>query len=683
VAVLEPIARWQKNRQIWTSGRRWLATFAPAGSVVPRIGVVILVLAVTAHDAGAQRKDPRVPLVALKKLSVEELMNIEIISVSRRPEKLSDAASAIQVVTGNEIRRSGASSIPEALRLADNLQVAQKNSHDWGISARGFNTELANKLLVMIDGRTVYTPLFSGVFWHAQDYLLEDLDRIEVISGPGGALWGANAVNGVINILSKNARETPGLYLEAGGGSKLDAFAGVRYGGTLAPNVHYRIYGRHFDRDHEVLSNGARASDSWDMSQGGFRIDAEALPQSTFTLQGDLYRGHGSIPFGGEAKFDGGNILGRWSQTFSDESDISLQVYYDHTYLYDPITNQFGTAMVLTDELDTYDLDFQHRFRLSEHHQIVWGVGYRFTHNVVNPAPNLAFLPGRLDHKLFSGFVQDEMSLGSNVSLTLGTKLEHNDYTGLEAEPSARVQWKLSPDKLLWSAVSRAVRTPSRIERDAYQPKPPPAILVGNPNFASETVVAYELGYRAAVGANASLSIAAFYNKYDDLRGVSFTPATIVPLFFDNAVEGESHGIEVTAAYQVLNWWRIRSGYNLLKSHLHVKTGRTDLTNALNETSDPEHQFSLRSSMDLFRRVEFDAALRWVDSLRNNNNGVPGTVPSYCELDLRIGWRVTGQFEVSIVGQNLLHDQHPEFGVEGLFREQIRRSVYGKITWRF
>ncbi|HEX2854626.1 MAG TPA: TonB-dependent receptor [Opitutaceae bacterium] len=626
--------------------------------------------------------DP-VPLAALKKMSVEELMNLEVMSVSRQPEKLLDAASAIQLITGSHIRRSGATTIPEALRLANNLQVAQKTSHGWGISARGFNTELANKLLVRFDGRTVYTPLFSGVFWNAQDYLLEDLDRIEVISGPGGALWGANAVNGVINIISRKASETQGWYLEAGGGNVLKNFAGARYGGALSPKVHYRVYGRRFVRDELTFANGKPAVDSWEMNQGGFRLDAEPWAPTTLTLQGNLYSGHADVPPGGNGDYSGENILGRWSQVFSGDSDLSLQVYYDRTHLYTPITNEFGPTSILTDELDTYDVDFQHRFPLNRQHRIVWGVGYRFTHNTVMSAQTLAIVPARLDQKLFSSFVQDEVLLGENLTLTLGTKLEHNSYTGRELEPSARLQWKFSPEKLLWGAVSRAVRTPSRIDRDAFQPRPSFAILGGNPNFQSENVIAYEAGYRGALASRGTVSVAGFYNVYDRLRSLSFTPATIIPLFFENNVEGETYGVELSATYDLLENWRIRGGYTWLKERLRIKAGKGDLGNALNETSDPEHQLSLRSSVDLSESVEFDAGLRWVDTLVNNNNGVPGTVPSYLELDVRVAWRPTPRLELSIAGQNLLHSRHPEFGLTGPLREEIKRSVHGKISWRY
>jgi iron complex outermembrane receptor protein len=516
-----------------------------------------------------------------------------------------------------------------------------------------------------------------------QDYLLEDIDRIEVISGPGGTLWGANAVNGVINIISKSAKDTQGLYLEGGGGTELRDFGAVRYGGTLASNVYFRVYGKYFDRDNEVFANGKDASDSWWMGQGGFRMDAEISPQNNLTLQGDLYGSDVNIPTGGKGKASGGNILGRWSHMISDESDMSLQLYYDRTHLHDPISNQFGPTSVLTDDLDTYDLDFQHRFGLGERNRFVWGFGYRFTHDVVRPAQILAFLPLVLDHNLFSCFLQDEIMLQENLFLTLGTKLEHNDYTGVEVEPSGRLKWNLTTNQMLWAAVSRAVRTPSRVDRDTAEPYSTPAILEGRSSFVSETVIAYELGYRAQLGPKLSGSISTFFNSYDHLRSVSLTPTTIVPLFFANNLEGETYGIELNANYQLLDWWRLHAGYNLLKEDIRVKPGRFDLSQGRNETADPEQQFSLRSSMDLPHNVELDTALRWVDTLHNNNGSTVGTVPSYFELDIRLAWQITKKLELSIAGQNLLHDHHPEYGFPSPAREEIGRSIYGKVAWRW
>lgn len=623
-------------------------------------------------------------------------MEMEVTSVSKRPEKLSETASAIQVVTGENIRRSGAVSIPEALRLADNLHVAQKGDHAWNISARGFNTDSANKLLVLMDGRSVYTPLFSGVFWDVQDYLLEDIDRIEVISGPGSALWGANAVNGVINITSKSAKDTQGVYVEGGGGTELHGFGGARYGGTLASNVYFRVYGKYFDRDGAVFPDGSDAADAWSMGRGGFRMDAEPSDQNTFTLQGDYYGGEENLATGGQARVSGGNILGRWTHTFSDESDMSLQLYYDRTHLNLPVPgNAFAPAGRLVDDLDTYDLDFQHRFGLGERNRIVWGLGYRFTHDVVKNAPALAFFPTTLDHHLFSGFIQDEFTLvPERLKFALGTKLEHNDYTGLEIEPSARLTWTPDGQQTIWAAVSRAIRAPSRIDRDGRLPTPLAAplvdnLLIGGSNFVSETVIAYELGYRAQLGARIYGSIAVFYNDYDDVRSTSLSPPDPVfglpfPLFYENNLEGHTCGIELSVDYLVLDWWRLHGGYTLLKADIHVKPGQTDFNNALNETADPEHQFSLRSSMDLPGNLELDARLRWVDSFRFNNGGAPATVASYFELDVRLAWHVTRNLELAIVGQNLLHDQHLEYVIASPNpREEIERSVYGRVTWRF
>jgi iron complex outermembrane receptor protein len=619
----------------------------------------------------------------LKQLNVEDLMNIQVTSVSRHPEKLIETASAIQVITQEDIRRSGATSIPEALRLADNLQVAQKGSHDWAVSARGFNTELGNKLLVMIDGRTVYTPLYSGVFWDVQDYLLEDIDRIEVISGPGGALWGANAVNGVINIITKSAADTQGLYAEAGGGSQPQDFAGARYGGALAPGTLFRVYGKYFNRNAEVLANGNSASDAWEQGRGGFRVDSERSAQDRLTVQGDIYGGREGMQTGGTTYTSGDNILARWTHDVSEQSDLSLQSYFDQTHLTDPVAAlpfAGAPAGILHDDLTTYDVDFQHRFRLGPANRIVWGVGFRRTHDVVGNAPAVAFFPAVLDHNMYSMFVQDEILVRKNLSFTLGTKLEHYDYTGVEVEPDARLSWKISSDQAVWAAISRAVRTPSRIDRDLSEAAPPYLVVVtGGRNYRSETVMAYELGYRAQLNSRFSTSISGFYNVYDDVRSVSVTPKTIFPYYFANNLAGHNYGLEFSGNYHVLDRWSLHAGYTLLKEQMHVQPGQIDINNARYETADPQHQLSLRSSLNLPGRVELDAGLRWVDTLHNTT----GTVPSYFELDTRLAWHAGERLELSIVGQNLLHNHHPEYGLSGPMRVEIQRSVYGKLAWRY
>jgi iron complex outermembrane recepter protein len=631
-------------------------------------------------------------LATYKKMSVEELMDQEVTSVAKQPQPLKQAPAAIQVVTGDEIRRSGASSIPEALRLADNLNVAQQSSSQWDISARGFNTSgFSDKMLVLMDGRSLYTPLLAGVIWNMQDYLLEDIDRIEVISGPGGTLWGANAMNGVINITSKNARDTQGLYVEGGGGNWLQDFGAVRYGGTLSSNVFYRVYGKYFNRDAEVYDDGKSANDAWNRGQGGFRIDADGAANDQFTLQGDIFGGDNNSTPGGEGTPNaegtsgGGNILGRWTHTYSDDSDMSLQLYYDRNHLGAPFQSAGAIpAGTLTDDLDTYDLDFQDRFPLGAWNNIVWGLGYRFTHDDVQGAPLVTFLPNTLDQNLYSGFVQDEIKLCENVFLTLGSKIEHNDYTGFEYEPSARIQWNVTDKQMLWGAVSRAVRTPSRYDRDLSEPSPAyGTFLTGNSSFESETLIAYELGYRAQLGKKISGSLSAFYNDYNNLRSLSATPTTFVPLFWGNNLEGDTWGFELSADYQMLDWWRLHGGYDFLKENIHVKPGQTDLDNGLGETADPENQVFLRSSMDLPWRTELDTSFRWIDTVHNNNGGTAGTVPAYAEMDVRLGWHVTKNLEISIVGQNLLHDQHPEAGFPNSSQEQIVRSIFGKIAWKF
>jgi iron complex outermembrane receptor protein len=634
-------------------------------------------------------------LATYKKMSLEELMNQDVTSVARQPEPYGQAPAAIQVVTGDQIHRSGASSFPEALRLAANLNVAQVSSVSWAVSARGFNASVGNKLLVLMDGRSIYTPLFSGVIWNMQDYLLEDIDRIEVISGPGGALWGANAVNGVINITSKSAKDTQGLYAEAGGGTWLRDFVAARYGGVLASNVYFRVYGKYFDRGPEVFADGTSAHDSWNRGQGGFRIDDERSAQNQLTLQGDFYTGKTSVTPGGEGmpaaqgNAYGGNLLGRWTRTFAEDTDMTLQMYYDRAHLNAPFQSAslFGVnipAGPLIDDLDTFDLDFQDRFPLGHRNRIVWGFGYRFTHDVVEDAPLVAFIPNKLDQDLFSGFVQDEIELCKKLFLTLGTKIEHNDYTGVELEPGGRLQWNATDRQMVWGAVSWAVRTPSRYDRDLFEPSPayPPLLGTSHSTFRSETVLAYELGYRARMGKKVSASLSAFYNTYDNVRSLNLTGGGL-PVVFQNNLEGDTWGFELSADYQVLDWWRLHGGYDFLRESIRVKPGGTDLNNALNETADPQHQVFVRSSMDLPWHLAWDIGLRWIDTVHNNNGGTAGTLPSYFELDSRLAWQPTSQLEVSIVGENLLHDQHAEFGFAGPSQEQIERSVYAKVSWRF
>lgn len=626
----------------------------------------------------------------LKRLSLEELMNVEVTLVSRRPERLLQAPAAIQVITADEIRRSGAFNLASALRLASNLNIARKNAHEWIISARGFSSDVGNKLLVMIDGRTVYTPLFSGVFWDRQDYVLADIDHIEVVSGPGGALWGANAVNGVINIVTKRAADTQGLYVEAGGGEDPQGFGALRFGGEMAGGAAYRVYAKYSDTDSQTFANGLDAGDDWHLGQTGFRIDNDS-GGNTYTLQGDYYQAREGLNTGGDSTVWGANLLGRWSRRISDSSDLQLQVYYDRTHLVLPTQPAlFAPAGTFRDDLDTWDVDFQHNLRLNDRHILSWGLGVRLTRDEVENSPGLAFFPAKLNQSLYNGFIQDEIRLRPDLMLTLGTRLEHTDYTGLEVEPNLRMQWDLSPQQSLWGAVSRAVRAPSRIDRDISQPAPGYMIVLlqGGRQFDSETLRAYELGYRAQLGPQLSLSLSLFYNDYDRLRSTSISPSDPVfhlpfPFYFENNLEGQTHGFELTARYQVLPRWRLQAGYNLLRENIRIKPGKTDFNNALNETADPEHQFALRSSVDLPRGVELDADLRHVGERIINNAGVAASVPAFWSMDVRLGWRPNDRLQFALMGRNLLDARHPEYSTPAPTRVEIERSVYARVTWNF
>lgn len=619
----------------------------------------------------------------LKKMSLEDLIQVEVTSVSGFASMLKDAPSAIQVISTAEIARSPAVTLAETLRLANNLNVAQKNPHDWAISARGFNANLGNKLLVQMDGRSVYTPLFAGVFWSSQDYVLEDLDRIEVVSGPGGTLWGANAVNGVINIHTKSAADTQGALLKVAGGNELEGAISFRYGGKVSDRTHYRVYVKSFAFDDSALADGSRAHNQWRQTQAGFRLDSERSPTDMLTVQGDLYRGELDVQTGGTGELSGGNLLARWSRRTGDDTETSVQAYFDRTHLDNPFSFPTVPLGVMKDTLDTWDIQVRHSRRMGDVHRLSVGAGFRsIRDDVYQFAPGIAVLPARVNQELPSAFVQDELRLRDNLALTVGTKIEHNDYTGTEFEPTVRVQWKPTEAQTWWAAVSRSVRMPSRFDRDVYQPAPPGSLLQGGQAFRSETLVAWEAGHRQSWNQKFSTSITVFHHDYEHLRSYGVTPTTVFPVMIKNEIWGTSQGVEVNADLQVTPAWRLNAGYNYLDTDLRLKAGGTDYFNLLDETADPRHQVALRSYLDLSRGWQFDAALRWVDELRVNNNTVPGTVPAYAELDLRLAWQVTRDIEVALLGRNLLHDQHPEFGAPTPMREELQRSVWAKITWK-
>ena len=620
------------------------------------LGALILV-----SSASAQIADSLPSPGALKKMSLEQLMAVEVSSVSRRPERLSETASAIQVITRDDIRRSGATRLPEVLRLATNLEVDQLDASQWAISARGFNSGLANKLLGLIDGRTVYSPLFAGVFWDQQDVLLEDIDQIEVISGPGATVWGANAVNGVINITTRPAKETQGLLAVGGGGTELHALGAIRYGAEIGSKAHVRAYGKYWDRDGTALPSGQDLPNDWTLGQGGFRLDWDASPVDAITLQGDLYEDRTDLT-PDDLVAHGRNVMGRWSRRLSDLSDLKVQAYVDRVHRKVP--------GAYDDVLNTYDVDAQHRIVLGGRHDVVWGVGYRRVEDDFGSI-GLAFDPRRVSLETFSGFAQDEIALRDRLHLTLGAKLEHNPYTDFEFQPSVRLSWRATERQTLWSAVSRAVRTPSRFDRDL--------VILPGKDFHPEELVAYELGYRAQPAERLSLSVATFYHDYDDLR--SREPATspaVFPLVLANGQEGKSYGAELVARYRPTDWWELQVGHTELRVEIRPKPGSSDRTFGSAEAADSKHHLTLRSSFDLPGDLEFDAGYRYVSRITNPNLLTPG----YSELDLRLGWAPMPRLQISIVGQNLLHDRHVEFG-SAAAAQAVERGVFAKAAWGF
>jgi iron complex outermembrane receptor protein len=642
--------------------------------------------------SSAAAQDVYVPPERLKKLTVEELVDIDVTSVSKYPEKYSEAAAAVAVLTSEDIERSGVTSIPEALRLVPGMDVARVDSHTWAISSRGFNDIFANKLLVMIDGRTVYTPLFSGVFWDVQDTLLADIDRIEVVRGPGATLWGANAVNGVINIITKNARDTQGLLISGGGGTEDLGFANLRYGGKIGENAFFRVYGKFFYRDSSVLLNDGDAHDEWYQYRSGFRIDWEPTNENAFTFQGDIYSGQEddsylipafTFPFSKRVdstdNVAGGNLLGRWTHTFEQDSQLTLQAYYDRTV---------RNSTILGEDRDTGDVDLQDRFTWGEQ-KIVWGAGYRVTHRDVRNSLNVSLFPPDDTFNLFSAFVQDEIAIvPERLRLTFGSKFEHNDFTGFEVQPSARALWTPARGQTVWGSISRAVRTPSEAENDiVLNPAPPVPIppgfltIFGNPEMESEKLVAYELGYRVQPIADLQLDLTAFYNDYDDLRTLEpIFPGPISPSRAENKLFGETYGMEATATAQLAKHWRVQASYSFLEIQLHPERGSRDtMTEHIDEGSSPEHQFFIRSLLDLGWNIQFDSTLRFVDSLP------AAQIPSYATIDLRLAWSPRKDLEFAVVAQNLLDDRHPEFAPTfiGTQQTEVERSVYGIFIWRY
>jgi iron complex outermembrane receptor protein len=641
----------------------------------------------------------------LTELSLESLMDIEVTSVSKKPEKRVTTAEAVYVLTGEDIYRSGVTTIPDALRLVPGVQVARINSHSWAVGIRGFATSLARSVLVLIDGRTVYNPLFAGTYWELQDLVLADIDRIEVIRGPGGALWGANAFNGVINIITKTSTATQGGLVSVGGGTEEHGFAGVRYGGGIGDNLHYRLYGKYFNRD-AGENNGQPNYDDWEMGRGGFRVDWQPGTRDELTLQGDLYTGdlgnrveitRFEPPFQelvlDDTDTSGGNVLGRWTRTLSATSSVSTQLYYDHTFRRDPNFRE---------ERDTFDVDAQHRFGLPWNNDVVWGLGYRLTSDDTGGVPGTELVPSARTDNLFTGFVQNETALFSDrVRVTVGTKLGHNDYTGFEVQPNGRLSWLVHRAHTLWGSIGRAVRIPSRVEYDAditvgpanIDPTDPDRCLdglpcqyprvLGNRDFGSEELIAYQLGWRALLFARVMVDTVVFYHDYHQLLslepGVPFLETSpmpehiVIPLMIENNLHGKSYGVTLFAEASVTPWWRLQASYGFLEIDLRPDAGSNDTSQVAIEDSSPRHQAFLVSHLDLPGRVEIDADIRYVDDLPAFD------IREYITFDVRLAYHVHPQVELSLVGQNLWDTDHREFPGGS----EVERGGYAQVRYRW
>ncbi len=639
----------------------------------------------------------------LTELSIEELINLEVMSVSRKEQKLADVAAAISVIRGEDLRRTGVRSLPEALRMVPGMNVSRIDSNKWAVSARGFSDRFGNKLQVLVDGRSVYSPLFSGVFWDQQDTFIEDIDRIEVIRGPGAAVWGANAVNGVINVITKSAKDTHGGLIYGGGGSEEHAFGGLRVGGTSGEDVHYRAFGKGFSRDEQKDGH-----DEWWQARGGFRIDWDASKEDTITLLAEMFRGESGaenaiaapppvfLNFGHEMyEASGGHALARWTRHLGDKASVSAQLAYTGSTIH---TSYFG------EERDTVDFDVTHRFEPLAGHDFVWGAGYRLTKDDLASTFSVTLDPEKETDDVVSAFLQDEITVFQDLlKVTLGSRFEYNDYTQFEYQPTARVAFRPHERHLVWAAVSRAVRTPSRGENDILLtaavipppvPFPPPAGTLrfvqinGNEDLKPERLLAYELGYRLQPVESLSFDLALFYNEYDDLRSTEVGTAVFVPglpptVFlnqgFDSKMDGRTYGLELAATWQVMSGLRLYGAYTYLRMNLDADGDSTDPTGESVEENDARDQAYVRTSVDLLESVSLDLVGRYVDVLPTRK------VESYVEADVRIAWRATPNVELSVVGQNLVHDQHFESNNTGLSETatEVQRGVYFMATLKF
>ena len=631
--------------------------------VLTGFGALISTLAAPAiADSGSQSPQD------LSSLSIEQLAQVQVRSASKRVEPLSEAPASIYVIDHDQIVRSGAVSIPEILRLAPNLQVYQSSPSHWIVAARGLDglpaaQSYSNKLLVLVDGRSVYTPLFSGVYWDLPDVLPDDIERIEVISGPGATLWGANAVNGVINIITRSANSTSGVYADVQAGA-FQQTAGVRFAGQGGSSLAYRVYGRLLRQDAGRLPGDGSADDQWYRLGGGFRMDWTPADKDLVTFQGDIFSGRDDQPGSAYEDISGHDLVVRWNRDEGPDQQFQVQAYYDRMERADKPNN--GSFYV-----DTYDVDLQHSLQIGSSNQLVWGGGARLAHYRINGTPSLYFVPDSRDLILANLFVQDTIALAKTVSLTGGIKAEHDPFVGISFLPDVRLAFKPVASTLLWAAVSHAVRSPTPFDEDVEE-RVPGVTLSGNSDFRTEKLTAWELGLRAQPVSALSFSLTGFYHDYDDLRTVELGPGQGLNLYWGNALAGHSYGIEAWASVSPLSWWTLSAGTTLLRERLHFKPGATFAALGTSQDGvDPDHQFTLRSSMNLGRSVMLDLDFREVGALGQD------VVPAYAELGGRLAWNVSNQVSLTLSGANLLHAHHVEYPGG----DAIPRTVLAGFQW--
>ena len=623
-----------------------------------------------AVSAGSQAGAASSDLAALKRASLDELVNLEVTSVSRRHEQLLKAAAAIDVLTSEQIERSGATNLPDVLRLITGLDVAQANGRTWAVSSRGFANTTANKMEVLLDGRSLYSPLFSGVFWDAQDVLLADVARIEVIRGPGAVQWGANAVNGVVNIITKPAAETQGWRVSAGAGTEDRGQYAARYGGRVGERGYYRAYLKTSTRDALRLANGQSARDTKRLTQLGGRMDLAAGVGANLTFSTDAYRGTVDQLVGDRITIKGGNMLAHWTAPVGPADQVEWQFYYDRVER--DIPRQFA------ERRDTFDFQGQREFHHGRH-TIVAGAHARVSADLIGNSATILFQPSHRTTRLFSAFVQDEVVLVKNRwRLIFGSTLEHNSFTGVEVQPTARLVFTPADSTTLWASASRAVRTPSRIDTDfsGRSVAAGPLVIVGNSDFQAEQLQAIEAGWRWRPTPRLLLDVAAFHNRYDQLRSQEPAGAAPVPFTLRNLLNAETNGLEATFALQLATWWQCKLGWRELSKSLWLDPGSRDATQGRSEGNDPRRIVTLQSSWDLPHRWTVAANVRY-----NSRRPAPA-VPAYLEADLRIAWHPRDDWECALVGRNLLDPAHREFGAAGATAPEVQRALALTLTWK-